>query len=287
MHRGWISIWRMLLDKYIWVNSTPEQKVVLVTVLLMANHEAHSWVWKKKDYLVQPGQFITSLNSLVEKCGKGVSIQNVRTALKKFQTHGFLTIQSTNENSLITITNWDDYQKPEPKLTNELTSDQQATNKRLTTNNNDNNENKNTDTKVSLSNAEHSTQDKINYDEVVKFFNSKTKGVFGEVRLPISDKRKKAIRARIREHGKVAFGEVVVRATSSDFLKGSTKFKATFDWIIKPDNFSKILEGNYDNRKNNENNGNNGITAKQQQRHKVAGDVYQDLLSNVFSENDK
>ena len=62
------------------------------------------------------------------------------------------------------------------------------------------------------------------------------------------------------------------------------------DWFIA----KQIVEDSMANNwagifklKNNENNGNNGITAKQQQRHKVAGDVYQDLLSNVFSENDK
>ena len=34
---GWIRVHRELLDKPIWLNSTPEQKTILITLLLMAN----------------------------------------------------------------------------------------------------------------------------------------------------------------------------------------------------------------------------------------------------------
>ena len=92
----------------------------------------------------------------------------------------------------------------------------------------------------------------IDYAKLVSFFNSETKGIFGEVRLPISDKRKTLIRARINEHGKEHFAEVIKKAAASDFLRGQNKnsFTATFDWIIKPTNFEKILSGNYGNKEN-------------------------------------
>lgn len=134
MDNGWIKLYRVLLDKYIWLRSTPEQKVILITLLLMANHEPHKWVWNKKEYEVQRGQFITSINSIVQKCGRGVSTQNVRSALKKFEKHEFLTIKSTNTNSLITIINWEEYQPKDEKVTNEPTENQQATNKEVTKN---------------------------------------------------------------------------------------------------------------------------------------------------------
>lgn len=140
MEKGWVKLYRVLLDKYIWLNSTPEQKVILITLLLMANHEPHKWVWNKKEYEVQRGQFITSINSIVQKCGKGISTQNVRSALNKFKKHGFLTIEATNTNSLITITNWEEYQPKVEKVTNEPTENQQAPNKEVTTNKNDKNE---------------------------------------------------------------------------------------------------------------------------------------------------
>ena len=93
-------------------------------------------------------------------------------------------------------------------------------------------------------------KEQVDYKDVVVFFNSETKGVFGEIRYPLNERRMANIRARIREHGKEAFAEMVRKAAKSDFLKGGgrTGFRATFDWLILPSNFQKVLEGNYDNR---------------------------------------
>ncbi|WP_071126246.1 DnaD domain protein [Peptoniphilus lacydonensis] len=143
--QGWITLYRELIKKPIWLNSTPEQKTILITLLLMANHEENEWEWKGQKFTVKPGQMITSLNSIVDKCGKGITTQNVRTALKRFEKLGFLTNESTKQNRLITIVNWRKYQsvesRPNKDSNNQLTNDQQRPNNQLTTNNNDNNEN--------------------------------------------------------------------------------------------------------------------------------------------------
>lgn len=144
-NQGWITLHRELTQKPIWLNSTPEQKTILITLLLMVNHEENTWEWKGQKYTVQPGQMITSLNSIVEKCGKGITTQNVRTALKRFEKLDFLTNESTKQNRLITIVNWGKYQgienEPNKVSNNQLTNDQQRPNNQLTTNNNDNNDN--------------------------------------------------------------------------------------------------------------------------------------------------
>lgn len=66
----------------------------------------------------------------------------------------------------------------------------------------------------------------------------------------ITDSRKKAIAARWKENGKSleAFREVFQKAEDSDFLTGNNDrgWTATFDWLLKPSNFAKVLEGNYD-----------------------------------------
>lgn len=136
MNGGWIKLYRQLLDKPIWLESTPEQKVILITLLSMANHDEKEWEWQGKSYKAKPGQFVTSLESIRKKSGKGISFQNVRTALKRFEKYEFLTSEPTNKNRLITIVNWDVYQSKEHDLTDNLTSNQQATNKQLTTNKN-------------------------------------------------------------------------------------------------------------------------------------------------------
>jgi len=92
--------------------------------------------------------------------------------------------------------------------------------------------------------------ERIDYVELVKFFNEKTQGVFGNIRMPLSDKRKGMINARIKTYGKETFAKMIQMALNSDFLKGQNKngWRASFDWLIKPTNFEKVISGNYDNK---------------------------------------
>lgn len=136
MQQGWIKLHRELIDKPIWRESTPEQKTVLMTILLMANHKENQWEFKGEKYNVKPGQFITSLKSIAEKSGAGVSIQNVRSSLKRFEKYDFLTSEPTNKNRLITVVNWANYQVLDEDPTSNPTSSQQAANKQPTTNKN-------------------------------------------------------------------------------------------------------------------------------------------------------
>ena len=138
---GWVKLYRELKSKSIWQLSSPEQKVVLITILLLANHEENKWEWKGEQFICKPGQLITSINSLVRECGDGVSIQNVRTALDRFEKLGFLTNVSTKTGRLITVLNWEKYQGKDfvdnKGSHKEVTKSQQRPNKDLTTNKND------------------------------------------------------------------------------------------------------------------------------------------------------
>ncbi len=140
MSHGWIKLHRDLKEKPIWKSSTPEQKTILVTLLMMANHKENEWEWMGKPFKAKPGEFVTSIKSITEECGKGISSQNVRTALKRFENYGFLTKESTKVSTLINVVNWGVYQELENKtntVTNkQLTNDSQTANKQLTTNKN-------------------------------------------------------------------------------------------------------------------------------------------------------
>jgi DNA replication protein DnaD len=137
MKEGWIKLHRKILDSDMYQQLNSKQRDVLVTCLLLANHEAKSWVWKNKPFKLKAGSFITSLESIQKQCGRGMSLQNIRTALNVLQTWSFLTNESTNEGRMITICKWVDYQqdsKPTNKPTNsQLTGNQQAVNRQLTT----------------------------------------------------------------------------------------------------------------------------------------------------------
>jgi len=70
--------------------------------------------------------------------------------------------------------------------------------------------------------------------------------------LKLTDKRIKLVNARLKEYSAEQIKEIFIKAESSEFLKnGSGTWKgANFDWILNPNNFIKIMEGNYDNNKN-------------------------------------
>lgn len=67
----------------------------------------------------------------------------------------------------------------------------------------------------------------------------------------ISKTRQAAMRNLYNEYGIDGFEDVFAKAGASDFLTGRTgKWNGCgFDWLIKPANFLKVLEGTYDNSK--------------------------------------
>lgn len=65
----------------------------------------------------------------------------------------------------------------------------------------------------------------------------------------LTNPRKSAIKARIKKYSYETIIAVFYAVSQSDFLSGrKTDFKASFDWILKPTNFQKIIEGNYVNK---------------------------------------
>ena len=99
--------------------------------------------------------------------------------------------------------------------------------------------------------AETDEPEKRFHKNFMDFFNQEIKTA-GAVIKPIqimTDKRKGLLNARLRECGKQKLAIAIQKAARSDFLNGKNEraFIATFDWIIKPNNFPKVLEGNYDN----------------------------------------
>ena len=72
---------------------------------------------------------------------------------------------------------------------------------------------------------------------------------FPQVRT-LSEKRKKAIKARFKKYSLDDFKTLFIKAEASDFLKGANKrnWSATFDWLIEDGNMAKVLDGNYDNK---------------------------------------
>lgn len=92
----------------------------------------------------------------------------------------------------------------------------------------------------------------IDINELAKFFNSEMKRVGALIPTikTISGQRKTHTLARIREYGKETFAQMIRMAAESDFLNGKNAkgWTANYDWLVLPNNFVKVIEGNYNNR---------------------------------------
>jgi len=67
-------------------------------------------------------------------------------------------------------------------------------------------------------------------------------------RITSGSNRENWARARLRQYGKEAMLEAIENIKYSDFLQGKHSGKPwmiTFDWFLRPNNFPKVLEGNY------------------------------------------
>ena len=235
---GWIKLYRELGDKPIWLESTSDQRSVLMALLMMVNYEPNKWEWQGKQYECMPGQVITSLPKIAERAGKGVSIQNVRTALKRFEKLGFLTDESTNKNRLITIVNWAIYQgsddEPNRQTNKQLTGNQQATNRQLTAIKNiRTKEGKNKEVKDIV----EQELDPIPYREIIDYLNQKA----GKNFKHSAAGNKKVIKARWNEGCKIDQFKRVIDIKCQDwlndenmnqYLQPSTLFGNKFDQYL-------------------------------------------------------
>lgn len=107
--------------------------------------------------------------------------------------------------------------------------------------------------------------------------------------IPPNSKRAAFVRARLKEHGKEALAEVVKKAAASDFLNGggSRGFVADFEWLFRPNNFPRVLEGTYDNRPQQSTTQltHHGTTAKSvddnRARQRERGEYFDDVLTRL------
>jgi len=136
MDLGWIRFHPGLFGKPIRTAAMLEQKVILITLLMMANQGEKQREWKGQIFTVRPGHFDISLPSSFKNAEKNSSDQKIRMALIRFVKYEFLTDESTPHNRRITIINWRVYQGLDEIATVTLTDEQQMANRQLTANKN-------------------------------------------------------------------------------------------------------------------------------------------------------
>lgn len=99
---GFVKIHRKLIQ-WGWYKDNVV-KGVFLHLILTASFKETCWM----DTIIHKGELVTTNKRLADDLG--LSVKQVRTALKKLERTGELAIKATNKYSLITVVNWEDYQ---------------------------------------------------------------------------------------------------------------------------------------------------------------------------------
>lgn len=210
--QGWIKLHRSILD-WEWYDE-PNTFRLFLHLLLKANHKPRSY----RGVLIQEGQVMTGFSKLSDQTK--ISLQSVRTCLKRLELTNEITIKSTTQGTIIQLVNYSKYQVS----TSEVTNEQQTTNKRLTTNKNDNNENNALDTQKFL---EWFNKRRTQYLEIPSNSNRLTRPT--EMHL---ESLKKA-------HTNEDFEKAMINLCNDQWANESSQVIPNH--LLKPDNFTKYL----------------------------------------------
>ena len=125
---GHIKLYRSIFDWEWWDDINTFR--LFMTILLLANWKDKKWHGR----MIRRGSLWTSLPTLAQK--SGLTMQQTRTALNKLISTGEITDEATREGRLITVVNYSKYQadnlKSTDKATDNLTDEQQTSNRRVT-----------------------------------------------------------------------------------------------------------------------------------------------------------
>lgn len=186
----------------------------------------------------------------------------IHVALKALERFGMI---SMNENDILTICNWDEYQniegldkireqnrirkrrqrkKEKLEISCHVTSrDRHAT---------DIEEDKDVEEEYILLDSKESNC-RTDVQRCLDAWNSLEKfGIKKVSRLTNTSQRYQMLSKRISEYGVESVLTAIENVKNSDFLQGKTSKRAEwfdFEWFVRPNNFPKVLEGKYDNPK--------------------------------------
>lgn len=138
---GWIKLHRKIKENPIFANS--DMFKLWALCLIKATHKEHDQLVGNQMVKLLPGEFVTGRHELASEFNEGVkpsekvSPSTVWRYMKNFEKWQMLNIKSSNKFSVISITNWSEYQQNEQQVNNSCTANEQQ----LNTNNNGNNEN--------------------------------------------------------------------------------------------------------------------------------------------------
>lgn len=228
---GWIKLHRSLCSSA--VGAHPEYLAVWIHLLLMASHKPTERLVGRQVVKLEPGQLVFGRHAFSQKTG--VSEAVIRGALKALEALQQITIKSTTKYSVISILKWDLYQGESPANVQQKTSSEPS------------DDHKQECKEVKKEASRNQQADRVPYEEIFQAYADQLPEL-PQLRMK-DEARKKAILSIWRKNEKFQIVDFWVRyfgyVKQSPFLMGMNAIG--FDWLMKPANFKKVLEGNYHN----------------------------------------
>ncbi|MGO3019011.1 MAG: phage replisome organizer N-terminal domain-containing protein [Anaerococcus sp.] len=187
-------------------------------------------------------------------------LNTVRLALQTFEQFEMINL---DQDGLISISNWEKHQNVEGMervreqtrkrvakfraKQKELESSNANVTLRNATDKNRIDKNKN---RLDIDKNTNNSHDDDFKTQILSVWNSLDKNIPRIQTLNANTQRYNMLKARINEHGLDTVIKAIKSIDNSKFLKGYVSdFRITIDWFTKPNNFIKVLEGNYNDKK--------------------------------------
>ena len=233
MDEGYIKLFRSM-KSWQWYHDS-NTKVVFLHLLLSANWEDSYY----GEYFIPKGSLVTGYPKLSSQLG--ISIRNVRTAIKHLKKTGEVTVKVTNKFSIITIENWDKfqvYERSSDSQSDNQSGSQVTVNRQSSDNIKEYKEIKNIRREEDIR-SDASVPD---MEHVQEIFNKTC--LFFKPCTVITKTRSDKIKKLLKQFSFEDIKEVFEKANKTDFLQGKNDrgWSASFDWLIEIDNFVKVKE---------------------------------------------
>ena len=247
---GYITLPLVVLDGWVGQNA---QYLKWWTQLRREASWTDKTVWHNRQQVyLQARQVIVTVNSLVKQWQ--VSKPTVIHFLQRLESEKLIERQTDSRKTIITITplGWADSevkQEVAPVVKVDHDVDHQSYHQPLPPI--INNKEKNN---IASGGARTREEEVANhdFDEIISFFNQQMKGKGIQQVAIITSERRQAFERLVSQTGvdKDTLKQAIKNAAESDFLngKGPKGWVASFDWMMMPQNFQKVLENNYRNK---------------------------------------
>ena len=242
----WIKICSDIFDdeKILMIESLPNADNIIVIwfkLLCLAGKSNNSGVFLMNDKIAYSDEMLAAIFRR--------DIKIVRMALKTFQDFEMIEII----NDTVTIPNWSKYQTldayEKKKERDRIYQQNRRKKQKLLAEKSKKSSDKSLDPSVDVATLEEDIDKErdIDIDINTKVFIEKWNSLGLNKLINIKNKRLKSLKARVKEYGIEKVMEAIDNINQSDFLRGKNDrgWQIDFDWLMKPNNFIKVLENKY------------------------------------------